>query len=92
MKIYEFKRAPNPRRVQMFLVEKNIDVEYVQVNVRNGENRESDYLSIEISNFRSYETRNFDTSTTIGWEEITASDFLNSNGGIMFSFNLIKQF
>ena len=46
MKIYEFKRAPNPRRVQMFLVEKNIDVEYVQVNVRNGENRESDYLNI----------------------------------------------
>ena len=46
MKIYEFKRAPNPRRVQMFLAEKNIDVEYVQVNVRNGENRESDYLAI----------------------------------------------
>ena len=39
MKIYEFKRAPNPRRVQMFLVEKNIQVEYVQVDVRNGENR-----------------------------------------------------
>ena len=46
MKIYEFRRAPNPRRVQMFLAEKNIDVEYVQVNVRNGENRESDYLNI----------------------------------------------
>ena len=46
MKIYEFRRAPNPRRVQMFLTEKNIDVEYVQVNVRNGENRESDYLNI----------------------------------------------
>ena len=46
MKIYEFRRAPNPRRVQMFLAEKNIDVEYVQVIVRNGENRESDYLNI----------------------------------------------
>ncbi len=46
MKIYEFRRAPNPRRVQMFLVEKNIDIEYVQVNVRNGENRESEYLAI----------------------------------------------
>ena len=46
MKIYEFKRAPNPRRVQMFLAEKNIQVEYVQVDVRNGENRESDYLEI----------------------------------------------
>ena len=46
MKIYEFKRAPNPRRVQMFLAEKNIQVEYVQVDVRNGENRENDYLEI----------------------------------------------
>ena len=46
MKIYEFKRAPNPKRVQMFLVEKKIDVEYVQVNVRAGENRESNFLSI----------------------------------------------
>ncbi|MAC41888.1 MAG: glutathione S-transferase [Pelagibacterales bacterium] len=46
MKLYEFKRAPNPRRVQMFLVEKKIDVEYVQVNVRAGENRESNFLSI----------------------------------------------
>ena len=46
MKIYEFRRAPNPRRVQMFLVEKNINVEYVQVNVRTGENREDNFLSI----------------------------------------------
>jgi len=46
MKIYEFKRAPNPKRVQMFLAEKKIDIEYVQVNVRSGENRESNYLSI----------------------------------------------
>jgi glutathione S-transferase len=46
MKIYEYRRAPNPRRVQMFLVEKNINVEYVQVNVGNGENRESEYLAI----------------------------------------------
>jgi glutathione S-transferase len=30
----------------MFLVEKKIDVEYVQVNVRAGENRESNFLSI----------------------------------------------
>ena len=46
MRIYEFKRAPNPKRVQMFLAEKKIDIEYVQVNVRSGENRESNYLSI----------------------------------------------
>ncbi len=46
MKIYEFRRAPNPRRVQMFLAEKKIDIEYVQVNVRAGENRENNYLNI----------------------------------------------
>ena len=46
MKIYEFKKAPNPRRVQMFLAEKKIDVQYIQINVRAGENRESNYLSI----------------------------------------------
>ena len=46
MKIYEFRRAPNPRRVQMFLAEKKIEIEYIQVDVTKGENRESDYLSI----------------------------------------------
>ena len=46
MKIYEFRRAPNPRRVQMFLAEKKIEVETIQINVRSGENRESNYLSI----------------------------------------------
>lgn len=38
MKIYETKTAPNPRRVRMFLAEKGIDVEYVQVDIQKGEN------------------------------------------------------
>ena len=46
MKIYEYKIAPNPLRVQMFLSEKDINVETVQVDVRNGENRKEEYLSI----------------------------------------------
>ena len=42
MKIYEYKIAPNPLRVQMFLSEKDINVETVQVDVRNGENRKEE--------------------------------------------------
>ena len=38
MKIYETKTAPNPRRVRMFLAEKGIDVDYVQVDIQKGEN------------------------------------------------------
>jgi len=39
MKIYEMKIAPNPRRVRIFLSEKNIsDVEFVELDVQNGEN------------------------------------------------------
>ncbi len=38
MKIYEAKTAPNARRVRMFLAEKGIDIEYVQLDIATGEN------------------------------------------------------
>lgn len=38
MKIYETHTAPSPRRVRIFLAEKNIDMEYVQVDIAQGEN------------------------------------------------------
>lgn len=38
MKIYETSTAPNPRRVRIFLAEKGIDMEYVQLDIVNGEN------------------------------------------------------
>jgi glutathione S-transferase len=38
MKIYDTHTAPTPRRVRMFLAEKDIDVEYVQVDLQKGEN------------------------------------------------------
>jgi glutathione S-transferase len=38
MKIYETHTAPNPRRVRIFLAEKNITVEYVQLDLQKGEN------------------------------------------------------
>lgn len=38
MKIYEMKIAPNPRRVRIFLAEKNIPMEFVELDVQKGEN------------------------------------------------------
>jgi glutathione S-transferase len=38
MKIYDTKTAPSPRRVRIFLAEKDIPMEYVQVDLQNGEN------------------------------------------------------
>jgi glutathione S-transferase len=38
MKIYEASTAPNPRRVRIFLAEKGIDMNYVQVDIASGEN------------------------------------------------------
>lgn len=35
MKIYEDRSAPNPRRVRIFLAEKNIDIPYEQVDLAN---------------------------------------------------------
>ncbi len=45
MKIYETKSAPNPRRVRIFLAEKGIKVEYIQVDIGSGEN-----LTVEMRN------------------------------------------
>lgn len=38
MKIYEMKIAPSPRRVRMFLAEKGIDMEYVELDLQKGDN------------------------------------------------------
>jgi len=37
LKIIEDGRAPNPRRVRMFLAEKGIDIEYEQIDIMKGE-------------------------------------------------------
>jgi len=42
MKIYETKSAPNPRRVRMFLAEKGIEMDYVQVDIGGAENLTSE--------------------------------------------------
>jgi glutathione S-transferase len=38
MKIFETRTAPSPRRVRIFLTEKNIPMEYVQLDIEKGEN------------------------------------------------------
>ncbi len=44
MKIYDFPMAPNPRRVRIFLAEKNIQMVYVHVDIFKGENRTVEFM------------------------------------------------
>ncbi len=46
MKLYDSRRAPNPRRVRWFMAEKGIeDVEIVEVDIFSGQHRTPDYLA-----------------------------------------------
>ena len=45
MKLYEFKAAPNPRRVRIFLAEKGIDVPTVQIDLQNREQHAPAFLA-----------------------------------------------
>lgn len=45
MKLYEFNPFPNPRRARMFIAEKNIDIECIQINVLKGEHRQAAYTA-----------------------------------------------
>ena len=38
MKLYEYTMAPNPRRVRIFLAEKGVEIDTVQVDIPSGEN------------------------------------------------------
>ena len=45
MKLYDSKLAPNPRRVRIFLAEKEITVPTVQVDIGKAENRQAEFLA-----------------------------------------------
>ena len=46
MKLYDSRRAPNPRRVRWFMAEKGItDIEVIQLDIFKGEHRTPDYLA-----------------------------------------------
>ena len=44
MKLYEFHHAPNPRRVRIFIAEKGLDVEMVQVDLPGREHFSPEFL------------------------------------------------
>jgi len=46
MKLYDYHGAPNPRRVRVFLAEKGIDVETVQINIFESENLSPEFQAI----------------------------------------------
>ncbi|MAH83752.1 MAG: hypothetical protein CBB68_05240 [Rhodospirillaceae bacterium TMED8] len=46
MKLYTFKQAPNAQRVQVFIDEKNIEIERVEINVRDGEQFKEPFQSM----------------------------------------------
>jgi len=46
MKLYDCKMAPNPRRVRIFIAEKNLQISAVEVSIVDGENLKPEYLKI----------------------------------------------
>lgn len=43
MKLYDYERAPSPRRVRIFMVEKGLDIPRVQVDLATGEQLGEDF-------------------------------------------------
>jgi glutathione S-transferase len=46
MKLYDMTGAPNPRRVRVFLAEKGIEIEKVEIDIMGGENLSPEFLAI----------------------------------------------
>jgi glutathione S-transferase len=46
IRLYDMARAPNPRRVRMFLAEKGIEIPRVEVDIQAGENLSPAYLAV----------------------------------------------
>lgn len=46
MKLYDCKMAPNPRRVRIFIAEKNLQIPAVEVSIIDGENLKPEYLKV----------------------------------------------
>jgi len=46
MKLYNTTGAPNPRRVRIFMAEKGIDCEKVEINIVKGENLSAEFLGV----------------------------------------------
>ena len=46
MKLYDHTMAPNPRRVRIFLAEKGVEIDTVQVDIPSGENLSAEFRAI----------------------------------------------
>lgn len=46
MKLHDFKPAPNPRRVRMYLAEKGVDIPTVQIDLAGGQHLTSEYRQV----------------------------------------------
>jgi glutathione S-transferase len=49
MQLYEDHRAPNPRRVRIFLAEKGIEIERRQLDIMSGEHKSPEMLALNPS-------------------------------------------
>ncbi len=45
VRLYDQPRAPNPRRLNIFIAEKGIEIPRVQINLLEGEHKTADYLA-----------------------------------------------
>lgn len=52
MNIYDFPYAANPRKVRIFLSEKGIDMDFMMVDVRQGEQKKDEFLVINPKGLR----------------------------------------
>jgi glutathione S-transferase len=46
MKFYDCKTAPSPRRVRIFIAEKGLDIETIEVDLRNGEQLSPEFRAV----------------------------------------------
>jgi glutathione S-transferase len=44
MRFFDFRLAPSPTKVRIFIAEKNLEIETVEVNLREGEHRTAEFL------------------------------------------------
>ncbi|HAU11299.1 MAG TPA: glutathione S-transferase, partial [Gammaproteobacteria bacterium] len=46
MRFYDCKTAPSPRRARIFIAEKGIQVETIEVDLRSGEHRNEEFSAL----------------------------------------------
>ena len=76
MILYDVKTAPSPRRVRIFLAEKNLDVEVIQVNTAEGEHLKEDFL--KLNSWATVPVLKLDDGTCIS-EAIACCRYLEEN-------------